>query len=238
MSNLKVKDLPDTDRPYEKLLKIGAKNLTNTELLAILLKSGSKNENSIELSSKLLSKKENGLEGFYYLKEASLDELKSYNGIGQVKAIMIKALVEIASRINSENNSICKISTAKDIYELLKSQMEDLKTEETKVVLLDTKNKVKSISLISKGSINQTLLTAKEILTEPIKQMATNIILVHNHPSGDSTPSKQDINLTKRIKGYSDIFDITLLDHIIIGKNEYTSIKETNPDIFIGGKLL
>lgn len=238
MSNLKVKDMLFSDRPYEKLLKIGANNLTDTELLAIILKNGSKKENSLELSSKILSKKENGLEGFSYLKEVSIEELKSYNGVGSVKAIILKAVVEIASRINKQNTCFCKIATPKDIYNLLKSEMEDLKTEETKIVLLDTKNKVKSVSLIAKGSINQTLLTAKEILSEPIKQMATSIILVHNHPSGDSSPSRQDINLTKKIKEYSDIFDIVLLDHIIIGKNEYTSIKETNPDVFIGGKLL
>lgn len=226
------------DKPYEKLLKLGASSLTDTELLAIILKSGNKDENSLELSSKLLSKKKNGLEGFSYLKEASIEELKSFKGIGKVKAINIKAIFEISGRINGESKLTNKISSPKDIYNLLKSQMEDLKTEETRLVLLDTKNKVRSIILVAKGSINQTLLTAKEILTEPIKQMATGIILVHNHPSGDSTPSKQDINLTIKIKDYADIFDISLIDHVVIGKNEYTSIKEMNAKLFMGGKLL
>ena len=116
--------------------------------------------------------------------------------------------------------------------------MKDKKIEEVKVVLLDNRSCVKSVITVSVGATNKSMVSPKEIFSEPIKQLATSIVLVHNHPSGDTTPSRQDILLTRKIIDYAKIFDINLLDHIIIGQNGYTSMKETNSDMFLGGRLV
>jgi len=240
LSKLSIKQIPKEDRPYEKFERLGASMLTDAELLALIIKNGSKSLNSLDIARYILANHENGLSGFRYLKEASTAELMKISGIGKVKAIQLKALLELASRINSElagKNSI-KIRSPKDVYDLLYIEMADKAIEEVKVIILDTKNQVKSVATVSKGATNKTTISPKEVLSEPIKQLATGIILVHNHPSGDTTPSRQDILLTKKINDYAHIFDITLCDHVIIGKNGYTSLKETNSEIFLGGRLV
>ena len=121
---------------------------------------------------------------------------------------------------------------------MLSSELKELKVEIAKVVLLDAKAYVKSVITVSLGATNKSMVSPKEVFSEPIKQLASSIILVHNHPSGDTTPSRQDILLTKKIIDYASLFDITVLDHIIIGANGYTSIKETNNELFIGGRIL
>ena len=131
-----------------------------------------------------------------------------------------------------------KITSPKDVYDLLKIELAAKSTEQVKVVILDNKNYVKSVATVSLGATNKTVISAKEVLSEPIKQLASGIILVHNHPSGDTTPSRQDILLTRKINDYAQIFEISLCDHVIIGKNGYTSLKETNNEIFIGGKII
>lgn len=240
MDKLSIKNIPFEDRPYEKFEKYGGLVLTDAELLAIIIKSGSKELNSVDVARLLLSKHTNGYEGLRYLEEASIDELMMVPGIGRVKAIQIKAVLELAKRINSNklNEIKTKITNPKTIYDLLASELKDLKTEQVKVVLLDAKAYVKSIITVSVGATNKSMVSPKEILSEPIKQLASSIVLVHNHPSGDTTPSRQDILLTKKIIDYAAVFDITVLDHIIIGNNGYTSIKETNNTLFIGGRIL
>ena len=233
-----MKQIPVEDRPYEKFERLGATYLTDAELLAIVIKNGSKNLNSLDIARYILSNHENGLSGFKYLKQASLDELKKVQGIGKVKSIQLKAVMELASRINNElsNGERIKIISPQDVYNLLKTDMAYKQTEEVKVVILDNKNYVKSVVTVSRGATNKTTVSAKEILSEPIKQLASGIILVHNHPSGDTTPSRQDILLTRKINDYANIFEITLCDHVIIGNAGYTSLKETNGEIFLGGR--
>ncbi len=240
MDKLSIKNIPLEDRPYEKFEMYGSSVLTDTELLAIIIKSGTKDLNSVEVSRLLLSNHSNGYSSFEYLEEASVDELMKVPGIGKVKAIQIKAMLEIAKRINSNklNKQKIKIKSPKDVYNLVGLEMKNKKVEEVKVILLDSKSYVKSVITVSKGSTNKSAVSAKEILSEPIKQLATSIILVHNHPSGDTLPSRQDILLTRKIIDYTNIFDITLLDHIIIGGEGYTSIKEVNNELFIGGRIL
>ena len=237
MTKLSIKEIPFEDRPYEKFKKLGPKSLTDAELLAIVIKNGSKELNSIDISRLLLGQHENGISGFDYLKQTSLDELMKVPGIGKVKSIELKALIELSYRINNEIKAKqkIKITCSKDVYNLLKNEMEYKETEEVKVVILDNKCFVKTVATVSMGATNKSVVSPKEILSEPMKMLATSIILVHNHPSGDTTPSRQDIILTKKILDYSRIFEIELLDHIIIGKYGYTSIKEVNNDIFIGG---
>lgn len=236
--NLKITQVPFLDRPYEKLEKNGVESLSDSELLAIIIKTGTKEKNCVEIAKEIMSKKENELEGFEYLYSCSLSELNMFNGIGRVKAIQIKAVLEIAKRIKYKTKDIKKIISPRNIYDLLKLELEDAKVEIMKVVSLNNKNIIKSINTISIGGVTKVGAGMKEILSEPIKQMAAAIVIVHNHPSGDSTPSKADINLTMKINDYANIFDIKLIDHIIIGKNSYTSIKEINPELLERRKLL
>ncbi len=240
MKRLTIKQIPIEDRPYEKFERLGESHLTDAELLAIIVKDGSKQLNSIDISRLILSCHENGLAGFEYLRQASKEELMKIPGIGRVKAIQLKAIMELAKRINNEldNAPKIKITCPSDVYKLLKCDMADKQTEEVKVVILDNKNYVKSVVTVSKGATNKSAVSPKEVLCEPIKQLATNIVLVHNHPSGDTTPSRQDIILTRKINDYANMFDITLCDHVIIGKNSYTSIKDTNGEMFLGGKKI
>lgn len=232
--------MPALDRPYEKFEKLGVKYLTDAELLAIIIKSGSKELNCLDIARYILSKHENGLHGFRYLAEASVDELMKIKGIGKVKAIQMKAIVELASRINDElkNEKQAKITSAKDVFNLLSSELAEKKVEEVRVIILDNKCFVKSVITVSVGATNKSAVSPKEIFSEPIKQLATSIILVHNHPSGDTTPSRQDVILTRKICDYARLFDIELLDHIIIGKNNYTSMKSVNGEAFLGGKSI
>ena len=234
MLKLKIKDIPFEDRPYEKFLKQGPKNLTDAELLAIIIRKGSKELNCIDISRIILGNHENGLSSFSYLSEASLEELMKIPGIGKVKAIELKAVVEICHRFNSEKMQIkrTKITSSNDVYSLLKNDYIGKEVEEVKLIILDNKCFVKSVITVSKGATNKSAVSPKEILSEPLKRLASSIILVHNHPSGDTTPSRQDIILTKKILDYARIFEIELLDHIIIGKDSFTSIKETNSNIF------
>ena len=229
MDKLSIKDIPLEDRPYEKFEKYGSLILTDAELLAIVIKSGSKELNSVDVARLLLSKHESGYAGFKYLEEASLEELMEVQGIGKVKAIQIKAVLEIAKRINSNklNETKIKITSPKQVYDMLSSELKDAKVEHVKVILLDAKSHVKSVITVCIGMTNKSMVSPKEILSEPIKQLASSIVLVHNHPSGDTTPSRQDILLTKKIIDYAAIFDITLLDHIIVGNNFY-SFKEND----------
>lgn len=234
-----MKDVLVEDRPYEKLEQHGAERLSDSELLAIIIKSGTKEMNSLKLAQILLSKKDSGLDSFNYLDNISIEELKMFKGIGRVKAIQIKAVIEIAKRISKNSKEkIRKIKCPKDVYDLLSKDMENKQVEALKVVILNNKNNVKSVVTVSLGSQNRASVGIKEILYEPLKQMASSIIIVHNHPSGDSSPSKQDILFTKKIIEGIRTFDIELLDHIVIGKNEYTSIKEINSSIFNEGRRI
>lgn len=235
---LGIKDIPNLDRPYEKYLKYGAEFLSDSELLAIIIKTGTRDINCLELSKQLLSNHSSGLNGFQFLAQASIPELMQFNGIGKIKAIQIKAVIELAKRMAISNNAQSKITAPVDIYNLLYKEMAELEKEEIRIVILDIKNYVKSVVTVAKGSINSSAVSVKEVLSEPIKQLASGIILVHNHPSGDTLPSRQDILLTKKVAEYSLLFDIELKDHVIIGKKGYTSLRETNKDIFTKGRLI
>ncbi len=218
---LKMKELPETQRPYEKLKMYGAENLSNAELLAIIIKTGTKEENSIDLANRVLLLTQNLNE----LTDISIDQLMQIKGIGEIKAIQIKAVCELTKRMTIDNNHITKkVTRPKDIADVFMNQMQNEKTEELKEVLLNTKNDITKIITIAKGDTNVVNVTIKEILKEPVRKQSPKIILVHNHPSGDVTPSKSDIELTKMVQKTGELFGIKLLDHIIIGNNNYTSI--------------
>ncbi len=223
---IKMKNLPITERPYEKLEQYGEKNLTNAELLAIIIKSGTREETSVQLAQKILLLNENqDKNNLNFLREITIEELIKIKGIGKVKAIQIKATCELASRMNSiDNYKNITINKPSDVANILFEKMRFEKQEMLKVVILGNKNKLLKIKDIAKGCGNFVKASIKDVLNEAVKVQAMQIILVHNHPSGDVTPSKNDIEFTREVKKASAILGINLIDHIIIGGNSYISI--------------
>ena len=216
---VKMKELPISERPYEKLEMYGETALSNSELLAIILKTGTKEETAVTLAQKILKlKSRNESEEIRSLQEIPLADLKKIKGIGRVKAIQIKAVCELSKRMARPINSQkVQIKTGQDVANLLMSEMQYEKTEHIKVVLLNSKNTVQKIVDIAHGGTNAATVEPKEIMLEAIKIQCHKIILVHNHPSGDPTPSALDYLMNDRIYEAADILGIKLLDHIIIG---------------------
>lgn len=222
---MNIKQYPDSEKPYEKLELYGEKMLSNAELLAIIIKTGTKDETSISLANKVLSLigEENNISG---LSTISIEKLKKLKGIGRVKAIQIKAVVELAKRLSRPINiSKMQIKSAKDVADILMQEMQFEKREIAKLLILNVKNIVLKIIDISLGGTNFVSIEPKTILYEALQVQAARIILVHNHPSGDIRPSNDDINVTKRLYEASKLVGIELLDHIIIGNGIYDSIK-------------
>ena len=223
---IKMKELPITERPYEKLEQYGEKTLTNAELLAIIIKTGTKEETSVGLAQQILNLNETEeKENLNFLREITLEELMKIKGIGKVKAIQLKAIGEIATRMNSTvNYKAKKVQRPRDVAEILMDKMRFEKQEILKEILLDSKNNLLKMKDIAIGSGNFAQATLKSVLNEAVKIEAPKIILVHNHPTGDPTPSQKDIEFTQEVEKASKILGITLVDHIIIGKNSYISI--------------
>lgn len=222
---MKLKELPEMERPYEKLEMYGAEVLSTAELLAIIIKSGTKELTSVEIMQNLL--KEDVLEkGVLFMKEISLEELKTKKGIGRVKAIQLKAIAELASRATKPVRIIRKeIYTPEDASKIVMSDLKNEKQEIIKTILLDTKNKFIKVVTNTIGGLNSNNIEIREILREPIKSSAAKIILVHNHPTGDVLPSSSDIKLTKKVFEAGLSLGIELVDHIIIGDNKFCSLK-------------
>ena len=209
---IKMKELPETERPYEKLL-------------AIIIKTGTKEETAVGLAQQILklnTAKENNLK---FLMDLTVEEFMKIKGIGKVKAIQLKAVSELATRINTVENYKEKIITQpRDIAIALMEKMRFEKQEILKVALLNNRNKLIRIKDIAKGGGNFVATTIKSVLNEAVKIEAAKIILIHNHPAGDPTPSMQDIEFTQNVEQASKILGIQLLDHIVIGNTNYVSI--------------
>ena len=221
---LKVKELPEYERPYEKLEMYGEESLSNSELLAIIIESGTKKETSIQLAYRILSLGSDfEANELRHIQSLSLEELKKIKGIGRVKAIRIKATFELAKRLSRPVKSEKIVKSSKDVAELFIEELRYEKKEKVKLVILNNKNKILRIKEISLGGANYAVVEPKDILAEPIKMGATKIILVHNHPSGNPTPSVQDFEVTKRIKMCAKMFEIDLIDHLVIGDGIYMS---------------
>lgn len=224
---IKMKELPETERPYEKLEQYGEKALTNAELLAIIIKTGTKTETSVGLAQQILKLNDNQkTEDLSFLREITIEELTKIRGIGKVKAIQIKAASELATRINTPLDfKNPKITQPKDVAEILMDKLRFEKQEILKVVILDNQNNLLKIKDIAIGSGNSTVALIKAIFNEAVRIQAAQIILVHNHPSGDPIPSKADIKFTQKVSSSGEILGIKLIDHIIIGKMNYVSMK-------------
>lgn len=222
---MKIKELPETERPYEKLELYGEETLSNAELLAIIIKTGTKEETSVGLAQKLLNLNDTTEEDLTYLQTLTIEELMQIKGIGKVKAIQLKAVGEIAKRTFKKTNyKKIVIKNPNDIANVLMSEMKFKKTEVIKIVILNAKNEILKIKEIASGGSNFANATIKEILSEPVKMKAPKIILVHNHPSGDPKPSLQDIEFTKNLYDIAMFLGIELVDHIVIGNMNYKSI--------------
>lgn len=222
-NNIKIMDLPENERPREKLLRYGADSLSNSELLAIILRSGTKNENVISLCNRIMAQAK-GLNG---LLNSSAEELMNIQGIKSCKASQLMAICELYKRFKAfKSGDEYKISNPKDAALLVMEDMKELKKEVLKIILLNTKNMVIGIRDVSLGSLNSSIVHPREVFLEAIKNSSASIIVCHNHPSGDPTPSNEDINITMRLKECGKLLGIELLDHVIIGNGIYVSLKE------------
>lgn len=222
--SIKLKDMPEFERPREKLLALGAESLTNSELLAIILKTGVKGENVVSLSGRIISEF-GGLDGIL---SAGYNDITQIRGVKDSKATQIIALAELFRRfqtIRSQKQQF-KVTRPSDLAELLYNEFIDYNQEILKLVMLNTKNIVIGIKDVFKGSLNSSIVHPREIFSEALKRNSASIIVCHNHPSGDPTPSKEDINITLRLKECGKIVGIDLIDHIVLGNNKFVSLKE------------
>ena len=222
---IKIKELPISERPYEKLEMYGTKSLTNAELLAIIIKSGTREETSINLAGRILNLNNKDKDDLSFLRDISIEEFMQIKGIGKVKAIQLKAICELSIRMSKPSNyKKIQIKEPKDVAKLLMNELRYEKREIAKVIILNNKNIILKILDISLGGSNFAVICPKDILSEAIKMEAPKIILVHNHPSGDPTPSKSDYNMTEKVNKAAELMGIQLLDHIVIGDMNYISI--------------
>ena len=223
---IKFKEIPVAERPRERLVIYGSENLSNEELLMIILKTGTKKYSVKEVSLNLL-KYCNGINN---LKDMTLNTLTSIEGIGRVKAIELLAIIELAKRMNEEESikNMINCINPKNIITYFNYLFKDKKQEEIYVLYLDNKKKYLDKKRLFIGSINSSIAHPREIFKHAYLLSASYIICIHNHPSGDATPSKEDIIITKNLKTISDIHAIYLIDHIIIGTNNYYSFFEDN----------
>lgn len=222
-----IKDMPKDTRPYEKCIKYGASALSNEELLAIIIRTGTNGEGSFLLASRILAMKGDD-RSLVNLMHLSINELMQIKGIGKVKAIQIQCICELSKRIamtgaEKELDFSRPVTIANYYMERFRHQ----EVEQLVVIYLDTKCRKIDDRVLFSGTVNRSLISPREIFIEALKYNAVNIILLHNHPSGDATPSGEDIRSTKRLREAGQLIGISLIDHIIIGDRKYTSLKET-----------
>ena len=226
MKYLTIKELPESERPYEKCEKFGPQVLTDSELLAIIIRSGNRNERSTELAYRVLSMNGNRF-GISVLNHVSINELIKIKGIGRVKAVQLLAVAELSKRMSMDmKRDAIVFKNSETMAGFFMERMRHLETEQTRLVLLDMKLKLISEKVIFEGTVGMAPMEPREILREALRADAVYFVLLHNHPSGDPAPSENDINTTKRIKEAADYIGIKLRDHIIIGDNRYVSLRD------------
>lgn len=222
--NKTIKELPASERPYEKFLSLGASGLSDADLLAIIIKTGTKDKSAVDIAQEMLSGRHGNLLNLY---EMSYDELIQVSGIGQIKAIQLKAVAELSIRISkAKRTRSIRMNTPVTIADYYMEQMRHLQQEVVICAYFDVKSRFLGDKFISKGSLSSSVVDISSVMRTALEKNASKIVLLHNHPSGDCTPSKDDIAVTDRLAEGSRIFSIELCDHIIIGDNEYYSFYE------------
>ena len=222
-SHVTIKELPEEERPRERLTRHGAAVLSNAELLAILIRTGTRDESAISLAYRILKQDQ----GLRYLVDSKVEQLACIKGIGQAKAAQIKAALELGKRLSTFELGVGKpIKCPQDVANLLMEEMRYLKKEHMKLVLLNIKCNLISVEEISIGSLNASIVHPREVFNPAIRKSSASIIMIHNHPSGDPTPSSEDTAITARINEAGKLIGIELVDHIIIGDGKYISMKE------------
>lgn len=219
-----IKNWPEDDRPREKLLRSGERSLSNSELLAILLRIGSKGNSAIDLARKILDK----FGTFRNMSHTDIRDWKAFKGLGLAKISQIKAALEIGRRYREDEviTGKQKIASAKDVVDIVMPQMRDLKTEVFKVVYLDSNNQIIDITDAVCGTVDHAVPIVREIIHTALQKFAASIICVHNHPSANITPSSEDKKFTKELYDAGKLMEIKVLDHVIIGDNEYYSFSD------------
>jgi DNA repair protein RadC len=218
-----IKDLPTAERPRERLQTAGAAALSNAELMAILLRTGVQGRNVIELATQLLAE----FGGIAGLDRANLAELCTVHGLGMAKAAQLKAALELGRRLVATSaDARPQVKSPAEVANLVMLEMAPLMQEHLRTILLDSKNHVLGIPTIYQGSLNTTSLRVGELFREAIRANCAAIIVVHNHPSGDPTPSPDDVQVTRSIVEAGHLLDIAVLDHVIVGQQRYVSLKE------------
>ena len=219
MNNILIKNIPKSERPRERLKKYGKENISNEELLSIILNTGTKNKSVKDISNLILSK----INDITDLKDITLNSLKQIDGIGEVKAIKILASIELGKRVYLDNNLVnIKMDTPEKIYNYMKGEVEGKNQEYFYAIYLDSKKNLIDKKLLFIGTLNKSIVHPREIFKYAYLLSASSIICVHNHPSGDTIPSKEDLNLTKALVEIGKMQGINIIDHIIIGKNYYS----------------
>ncbi|MFD7520900.1 DNA repair protein RadC [Paenibacillus chitinolyticus] len=218
-----LREIPPEERPRERMMQVGASSLSSAELLAILVRTGTYSESALALAQRILSDT-GGLRG---LVEASREELVRIKGIGDAKALQIMAGIELGRRISrTRTEEITTVRSPFDVFDLLKDELRYLQKEHFVCLFLNTKNHIIGRETLSIGSLNASIVHPREVFRAAIQRSSASIVCVHNHPSGDPTPSPQDIELTHRLTEAGDIIGIEVLDHIVIGDDRYVSLKE------------
>lgn len=218
---MRIKDISKENRPRERLEKNGVHVLSDAELLAIIFKTGNKEENAIVMSDRLITKY-----GLGKLNELSLKELQEIKGIGPAKSMQIKALFEFNKRYSLAKRDGEPIKSARDVFEYASQRLITNQQEHFMILLLDSKNRIVKDEVISIGTLNASIIHPREVFKSAIRESANSIILVHNHPSGDPEPSAEDEQITEKLFEAGELLNIKVLDHVIVGKDKFWSFKE------------
>lgn len=220
--NVTLKSLPIDERPREKLLRYGASSLSTEELMAIIIRTGSRTHTAVTLSHEILA----FFGGLSALIDISPEELQSIKGIGAAKAAQILAAIEFSQRLSAAAEKKPYLKTPQDIARVLVPRLSYLKQEVFEVALLDTKRRIIAMPRIFMGNLNTTIVHPREVFRPAIKSSADSVILTHNHPSGDPKPSMDDVNITQRLADVGDLLGVRVLDHIIVGDGTFVSLKK------------
>jgi len=221
INTIAMSNWAEEDQPREKLVKLGAKNVSDSELLSILIGSGNRNYSALAIAKILVNQCDGKIEN---LSTKTLKDLMQVKGVGQAKAVTILSAIELGKRaMKYKTQKRQKITSSLLAYECIRGKLEDLKHEEFWVIHLNTGAKVIDVERISTGGVSSTVVDAKLIFSSVLSKLSTSIILAHNHPSGEIIPSQQDINLTNKLKSAGKYLDVKVVDHLIIGKDKYFS---------------